>query len=329
MSEEIRYTGTSKDKILRLALLEAWGYTCYWCDEPLDYNDTEIDHVVPRSLKPDELDEMLDDLFRGKPRERAMFQIDAPSNLAPICAGSRCNREKGKRMFSSGRFEVKFMKAREKAPAVEKSVRSFRSRTPLSGALVAVLTADLDDEKTSELFKQHAASLDARVRRLDYVMQYELIDPFDEQFDELTLRLDEQGRRTVTTIEELSGFGIDQALQPRISRLKGTIRSELARAIEQSVENRGYMRPEAGSVGGSIRMRANRLRYYRAAEQFQLTGVFRAEGSAVVWVLGNDGTGMDEVQGDARGVGRFDVMFSIDDETDTAAYVNWRALTGR
>jgi 5-methylcytosine-specific restriction endonuclease McrA len=54
-----------------------------------DFNDIEIDHIIPKHLGPECLKELKDKY--GLPED---FDIDAPQNLAPIC--SVCNGPRGK-----------------------------------------------------------------------------------------------------------------------------------------------------------------------------------------------------------------------------------------
>jgi hypothetical protein len=80
LSETVRYDG-GNNAVLRLVLHTVWGQRCYWCNRPKDYNDIQIDHIVPRSQGFAGRHEILD-----AHRLSHNFDVDDPRNLAPICA---------------------------------------------------------------------------------------------------------------------------------------------------------------------------------------------------------------------------------------------------
>jgi hypothetical protein len=52
MSDDVLFRpGTGENLILRRALWRAWGYRCYWCREPHDLLQVDIDHMIPAFLE--------------------------------------------------------------------------------------------------------------------------------------------------------------------------------------------------------------------------------------------------------------------------------------
>ena len=51
-SPPVRYVENGDNRLLRLALLEAWNHTCYWHKAPLAFDEATIDHILPRSAEP-------------------------------------------------------------------------------------------------------------------------------------------------------------------------------------------------------------------------------------------------------------------------------------
>src|SRR4051794_7823335 len=86
---KVRYTGRN-DAVLRLKLFQAWRLRCYSCRRPQEYRDVEIDHIIPRTISPARLQQLVEQHGLA-----ADFDLHAPANLAPICGA--CNTEKSDR----------------------------------------------------------------------------------------------------------------------------------------------------------------------------------------------------------------------------------------
>ncbi|GCE45084.1 hypothetical protein Rhow_001111 [Rhodococcus wratislaviensis] len=326
MSDEVRYSkSASKNKVLRLALLNAWDSTCYWCGEPRDFNEVAIDHVIPHTIKRSDLDLLLADLLRGDPALEDEYDLHAAANLAPIC--TPCNGEKSAVISTSGRFEMKFKKARAKATDVEKWVRSFGSSNRVAKAVMAVTTADLENPRSKQSLTDFAPVLAARLRVLDYTTTDEHDDPNADETEQVVVTLDNAGRRTRDLIEDLYGLDLNEALLAPIRATKSAITSALVSAIGAYFEDRGHVEPDIGCPIGRMRIEADGLRYDRLDEQFELTGSFDADIAAEVWVTSADGSEIDTPQGDANGRGHFTVRFWDDGhrriESDDYVELKW------
>ncbi|MFI7167360.1 HNH endonuclease [Rhodococcus erythropolis] len=310
MSDEIRYTGDSdKDGILRMALLNAWAGRCYQCGKLLDFSDAQIDHVIPTSHSESEREALLADLRDRSDPDVYDFDLNAPANLAPICR--KCNLEKSNSFRWSPRFETVFHKVRAKAEKVEAGVRSLKGERAVAKAIAAFLSADLGDPRAVLALTAFAPVIDARIRLLDYTMDVEHFDPFADESDQVSLKISEQGRRTIIVLEEISGVGFDNALLQPIRATKAKINKRLKDAIEAQITNEGHAASDAGTPTSRIDMEADVLRYDKDAEVFELAGTFEAKGTAVVSVASSDGSEIDTIQRDASTSGRFSIQFSV------------------
>lgn len=326
MSNDVRYSAdTYKNKILREALLHAWGGTCYWCTQPVTFRQAAIDHVIPRSLDEVELEKILADLLRNDPALDEEYDLDAPTNLAPIC--TPCNTTKGSITYSSGRFEDAFRKVRKLAPEVTKRVRSFNSSSRVAAALAAATSTDMQDPEAIESLTAFAPLLDAHLRHLEFTREEEHFDPFEDETQQVTLKLDSGGMRISNMVEDLHGIGLGNALLGPIRATKSAINRSLASSIRADFERRGHIEPDVDSPSGRIDMEVNVLRYDRKMERFELAGSFEVEGAAQVRVTSADGSTLDTYRGESNGRGRFNVRFSADEhgaiESDGCVSLAW------
>lgn len=89
----------SLSRIERRAIWQAGGCACAYCGDPIRFRDTEIDHIVPRSLDAQSLAEQK--VQQGLPAD---FDINGYENLAPTCAA--CNRRKSTHVVQAGRLAI-------------------------------------------------------------------------------------------------------------------------------------------------------------------------------------------------------------------------------
>ncbi|MGC4964265.1 HNH endonuclease [Gordonia sp. DT101] len=133
---EARYSHTNRDhnRLLLLALTEAWGNKCYWCRKPKTFRELQIDHIVPRNPR------------GGSSQD---FDVDDVANLAPICGP--CNQEKGNSEFDDApRVDAIREAAAGRAPNVARNLATFRKDGTVVKALLAVTAADLGSDDVAE-----------------------------------------------------------------------------------------------------------------------------------------------------------------------------------
>ncbi|WP_203813561.1 HNH endonuclease, partial [Paractinoplanes tereljensis] len=142
--DDVRYR-RGDNAVLRSALIEQWNARCYWCEQPTRFTDTQIDHIIPHTVTPDELRDLIQ--WHGLPAE---FDVHAPANLAPIC--STCNRKKSDRKLRAPAVTTQLDQAREKQQRLIAYVRAAaRSRKGWSDAVIADLQLTTDAEALARM----------------------------------------------------------------------------------------------------------------------------------------------------------------------------------
>lgn len=221
------YSSSDDNRLLLLALTEAWGEKCYWCRKPKVFRELQIDHIVPRHPR------------GGEP---AKCEIDAVQNLAPICGP--CNQEKTNEDYQHApRVESQLNAAEKKADAVQRNLNRFRRDTQVTKALLAITAADLNDENVagavealggvvlSVLRQQFPELLDARYAE-DYTVERPAIEyrgRFYQAGDGASVvELDGQSRRAAVILEDVLCTSVRYALD--------TVREEVRDAADHGVE---------------------------------------------------------------------------------------------
>ena len=208
-----RYSHTSSDdnRLLLLALTEAWGEKCYWCRKPKLFRELQIDHIVPR--RP----------HGGTATDR---DVDAVDNLAPICGP--CNQEKSNGEFqNTPRVESQIELAAKRAATVQRTLDSFRRDAQVTKALLAITAADLNDERVagavealgvvvlSVLRKRFPDLLDARFAE-DLTVQRPPVEYEGRLFrvddGASVIELDGKSRRAFVILEDVLGISLRYAL---------------------------------------------------------------------------------------------------------------------
>lgn len=97
----------------RYAVYKVLGPKCIWCQEPVAYRDSELDHVLPESLKKTEVEELI---IKFKLHEN--FKINSFYNWAPI--HTRCNRGKSDKTFDNAPLFCDLLhRIRARVPEIE------------------------------------------------------------------------------------------------------------------------------------------------------------------------------------------------------------------
>ena len=82
----------------RLAIWEAYGRICLYCEEPISFRDFEADHVLPEDLlgQPDRLQALIKEYDLASD-----FSVNSFLNWA--ATHHKCNRRKGNNLASKSR----------------------------------------------------------------------------------------------------------------------------------------------------------------------------------------------------------------------------------
>jgi hypothetical protein len=123
------------DNLTRLALFEAWDEKCVWCGKPVFFDEMEVEHLLPKSLKGDARKTALADHGRDPD-----FDLNALENLAPSCGP--CNRGKGKKLPPTAPIITTLLEtAKEKAPGVRDTAARFKDNRRIQRSLPVVMEA--------------------------------------------------------------------------------------------------------------------------------------------------------------------------------------------
>lgn len=282
MTEDARYSHTSREhnRLLLLALVQAWGGKCYWCRTPKTFRDLQIDHIIPRN-----------------PRGGAVqgFDVDSAENLAPICGP--CNQEKGNGEFEDApRVDAMRQAAMSHAPAVQRNLARFHKNDAVVKALLAVTAADLASPDVAESIEAFGAAImpvfrekfprvvDARYTK-DYTRRFPPVEVEGRQSqvpeERALVELDAEGQRALVILEDVLGMPMPDALRDIRSYFSRDIDDEVKEWLRRS-ESRQYRsadlhgRPSSNRIGVYV----YEVRY--ADDQVTLTG--ELEGSFAAYV---------------------------------------------
>lgn len=325
MDEAVRYrTGDALgNAILRLALLEAWGYRCYLCRAPKEFADFQIDHIIAHTTAPNELEKLL--AYHVVPEARERFDLHAACNLAPVCVP--CNTEKNDHNFAgTDRVSVVLRKAHKRRDRVEKHVRSFRSSNAVTKAMLAVTTADLSDPRSLQALIDFGPLVVQRLGKISpalvqYPINYEFWDPHADDPCRVIANLDATGRRAQVILEDVFGADLEEVLLKAITSLKRPINVRLQEDIAVQLDRQRYQVLDVGHPAGRLFVEVDRLLFARP-DAFTVHGTFDIDVSASVLVDSNNDSGTDHLQGDAAAHGEFSVVFRLDRTGSTSVEVD-------
>jgi hypothetical protein len=152
--------GGEDNRVLRLALLEEWGWRCYWQGEPLTVSTAQIDHLIARTVSAARLAELigLHQLFTG-------FDLHGPENLVPICGP--CNNKKSNGDYlEAPAVSAYLVKAGRLAHRIRRRVQDHATTVAVGRALTAAI-ADLTRPQTRAEFLKHAPAVVQTLALLD------------------------------------------------------------------------------------------------------------------------------------------------------------------
>lgn len=324
MSDEVRYreNDAAQNAILRLALLEAWNGRCYWEPTPLDFQNTEIDHIIPHTISGPELQQLL--IHHASVTVRGKFDLHAVGNLAPICRP--CNAKKRNlNLMETGQVTIALQTAYDRRNKVEQYVRSFNSSNKVSRALVVVAQADFTDKDSSDALRERWSSvtrtLSANAPELltQYSTVYEIKIQNPDAYNpaRVQVNLDEGGRRARVVLEDVYKKNLDDVLLEVTTAMQDGLITRLQADITADLGKYGHFYPTVGDPEGWSLIEVDGFSYEHP-DDFTVQGTFEIDMSAAVSVHSDTtDSGSDLLQCDAVAHGRFSISFTQDD-TDPA-----------
>jgi hypothetical protein len=303
----VRY-GSGDNSVLRYVLHELWSSRCYRCHHPKDFNDIQIDHIIPRHVGPERLREL--GRLYGLPRD---FDVDSPANLAPICSVCNGPRGKGKKEYRARLLEQDQLdRAIALEPRVVERVLGFGRSGKLAEHLLQASQADLSDPKARQAFEEHAPAVVQKLALLGAgkvnftTLSTELVQSGHGSTLEVSVSLDNSGREAELILNDVCRCPTRDVLRGPVTSLASKIRERTRVAFARSDGPAGPIvsgPPEIQFIWVDI----DSISYMRSWREIEFTfyGSFEADLSASLVQDNLDGVGLDEVQGDAQVYGRF------------------------
>jgi hypothetical protein len=301
------YTGKD-DQVLRSALWSVWGKKCYWCHSPVEFDVTQIDHIIPRSVSVAVLRRFKTEL--GLPED---FDLDDPQNLAPICTPCNGAGVKGSRAVVTPKVGSMLGWAAKRRDAVVTRAQSFGRSGKLAEHLLEVTLADFTDDGIREEFAKRAPALMQVLARTDSKLldypSFELVEvPIDWQlsyYQTVDATLDSRGRMATALLEEICDCGLDGALQGPVVQLFGGVHERVKNEFELIASDDPIT---AGDPEGDfVTLSLDSIDYRRADDSIEFTfrGNFTASLTASLTRSDSRGDELEELQGDAVVRGTF------------------------
>lgn len=306
MANEVRYRPNGDNSVLRHVLCEVWNLQCYWCREFKRYLELQIDHIVPQKDSEAER-KRLRDAFKID----AGYDVDAVTNLAPICA--LCNGRKSNEDMTQYPVVLTCLKkARQHAHTVIRKFRAFTASSDLGGALLTAVNADLSNPDVRAAFEVGAPSIVQRLAELgegkaDYYTHREVTVEARDEEHSFFVSLNEQGRAAVGVLEHVAGGRLDEVLAGPIADLFTQTEEAIANALRE--HDGGLGAPDVGSISVDWpTLSIGSVRYSALAPvkiEFEFDGVFEGLADGPVARDSAGGDGLEYVQGEATFSTRF------------------------
>ncbi|MFD0353669.1 HNH endonuclease [Streptomyces sp. NPDC127110] len=313
---QVKY-GDGHNPELKLALLELWKWQCYWCHRPKDFNDFEIDHIIPKSISVARLEELK--AYYELPDE---FDIHDPQNLAPICtkcngAGVKGNDEYGKPFTSS-----LLKKAARLRQGVIKKVQDRISVRQVTANLVKVSQIDLSDMKSRRALDEYAPVILHKLSLLgEEAVDFISFRTVEVEYDrteggvvEVGISLNQHGRIALAVLEDGCGCSLEDLLEERVSELVSLIRKN-ARSDFEAIEAPIGVTSSGPPEIHSLMIQIGSVSYENFGNmtlEFIISGDFEASLSASLVQDNWDGSGLIDLQGDREVSGGFTFVTSWD-----------------
>ncbi|MDW4912505.1 HNH endonuclease signature motif containing protein [Streptomyces californicus] len=317
----VRYRAGRANRVLRLALWEAWDSKCYWCTKPLQFSVSQIDHIIPKNVTDADLTRLK--AAYGLPDS---FDVQDPQNLAPICPP--CNGVEGKSDSTrqAGVTMSHLAAAEKRRPAVVAHVQAFGRSGKVATHLLEAATADLSQPDIRREFLDTAPAV-VQVLAMteqgigDYRSFREVevcVDDEDGLWQRIDVALDDRGRLTISLLENLCASDLEDVLQDPITQLIGEMRSRVTAGFEAMETGDPITAGPPTSDFITINIDSLDFRRYAGQVEFTFEGAFEAGFAASVVRSSPDGGGTDDLQGDAMVSGTYSFVADWDLADDAA-----------
>jgi hypothetical protein len=325
MADEVRYRVGGDNLLLRSVLHRHWKYRCYWCGWLKDFNDIDIDHIVPQTAAGERLQWWKTQF--GLPDE---FDIHDPGNLAPACGNCNGPSNKGGEDWSDLPVVAnKLQKARDLRSKVIRDVQDFAKPSKTAEALIRANDADLSNPGARQMFETYAPAVVQKLALLDEdkadftsakTVAVEVDATHRDPELEVGIFLRARERKAAAILEDVCGGMIEDVVQEPVIDLFQQIHERVQHDFENVRSNSEELdypiEPITAGPPVSTFMRINvdSLDFYRAGPSFEFKfgGEFEASLSASLAQYSSDGSELLELQGDAFVKGRYSFVATWD-----------------
>jgi hypothetical protein len=144
----------------RYAIWKAYGGRCFYCEQPIDFRELTIDHIVPESLLNDlpqlanlRTEYGIDDVVPG-------FQINDVLNWVPAHA-RRCNAGKSNSSLPKKLLLLCLQEVQKKLPSVKEEMDKLEQSRSRSHAIGSLSSAIENSHLSIDDVRAHLAELEA------------------------------------------------------------------------------------------------------------------------------------------------------------------------
>lgn len=307
--------------VLRTALYEVWRTTCHSCGRARLFAETQIDHLIPRTVDPATLQKLID--FHGLDAD---FHVDRPANLALICG--RCNNRKRDRILMTTSLTVILDIARHRSAEVVRRVRAHATAREVARGLIAAVRADLRHPDVRREFLGHAPAVVQTLALLDEQRaNFSVYRDFDVPLNggdlvEVTFDLDTHARMRYGWVEEVCGRTWAEAIQAGLQEAVSRAAAVADQAIDDQCDT-GSVETDATEPTSAAALRASMeisdLHLEGSRLSCELRGILSGVYDAVVTVADPDGPPLETT----------DLAVTVDLSIPFTLAVSWDLAEGR
>ncbi|WP_446225009.1 HNH endonuclease [Nocardia sp. IBHARD005] len=285
-----------------MAIYEVWGSKCYLCTQPKDYNDIEIDHILPKTASQAQLRVLVSQLAS---HEGTVYDVHDPYNLAPICGP--CNvRKRDIDLTRSGIFATYLHLAQERRAQVARRVETFATAGKVSKSLLVALKANIRDPAARKALDRHGPAIIQKFALMDpavaegYVIHRELAFEDRNICCRVHILLDNVARRAIQLLEDVAGARLESVLDDPIRDLEDQLVEHIREALHEFPEI--IDAPQRSHLRGTIDVGIESVVLDRQGTEFEFRfrGDYEANLSAPTDVTSEEESHMQHADADAR-----------------------------
>ena len=171
---------TKFDNIIRSALWTSYNYNCFYCTKPLDWDDLQIDHIIPESLttNPGRLCKIISEYELDND-----FSINALCNL--VSSHSKCNQRKGDELFNKQTTLFYLGLTNKSIDKIEIEITKLKNRRnkgQILSKLQSALASNLIDPNELEKILKNAKIQNWNLAKIKLPMGVQFLDEVYDSF---------------------------------------------------------------------------------------------------------------------------------------------------